>query len=116
MLLRKRTAKVMGIAALGVGLATLTASPASASTWWAYHGDDYATYSDTDGYIAVCDMEQDGHGVFGQYKKATGTLFTVRDRNGSSGGCGNDYVTGVYVFRVCEELTAITNCGAWRYL
>ena len=106
--------RIVGAAALALGLGTLTATSASASTWWTYQGDDYAQYTDSNGFIGVCDMEQDGHTVFGEFYRTNGTKITVTDRNGSSGGCGNDYVTGVYTFRVCEAFTGYDYCSRWQ--
>lgn len=76
-----------------------------------YQGSDYA--SSNGRWVEVCDIERDGNGVYEQFNTNTGAA-TVRDGNGSSGGCGNATFGAVYSFRVCEDLSGLPDaCSDW---
>jgi hypothetical protein len=49
----------------------------------------YAVVSANRRSLGVCDMQQDGNGVYGYFWLTNGTELKVRDPNGSAGGCGN---------------------------
>lgn len=107
------------VAAVTVILTTLavSASPASATLLRVYQGDDYASVQTSDwngGYwVEVCDLERDGNGVYAIFVK-TGGSETVRDSNGSDGGCGNTRVDlSTYKFQVCEERFGRDSCSSW---
>jgi hypothetical protein len=94
------------IPALALGGIALGTSPADAGTEAAaasarvYEGDDYA--SSNGRWVEVCDIERDGNGVYGEFRTNTGWT-TVRDGNGSNGGCGNATFGSVNLFRICED-------------
>jgi hypothetical protein len=104
-----------GVAALVVSVGV--AQPAHAHVIRTYEGSDYASI-DTDnwfgGYwVEVCDMEQDGNGVYAIFLSPSGWN-TVNDTNGSAGGCGNERVDlGTDSFKVCEDDWGPDTCSSW---
>jgi hypothetical protein len=116
----RKTAKAGAAAALALGVIGLNASPALADgTWYIYQGDDYAVwYAGDDGFLGACDMEADGHGVYGVFDNGHGGSLTVSDTNGSAAGCGNsslDHNWSTAKFKVCESITGPDLCSKWRY-
>jgi hypothetical protein len=96
-----------------VTILTASASPASAMLLRVYEGDDYASLQtsdwNVDGYwVEVCDLERDGNGVYAIFAKTAGWQ-TVRDTNGSAGGCGNARVDlSTYNSRCARTASAAT--------
>jgi hypothetical protein len=105
---------VLAAAAVGA-IVIAAASPAQAFIARAYEGSDYASYSTSDGWLEVCDMERDGHGVYGEFWQG-GVLRKVGDPNGSAGGCGNGHIAGVDRFRVCESGGDWPTCSDLTYI
>ena len=106
----KRTALIMGVAAT---ITVAQALPANAAVPRVYQGRDYASWSNSDGWLEVCDMERDGHGVYGEFYTDGRNHKTVYDMNGSRGGCGNAYHGPQYMFRVCEAAPGPDWCSGW---
>jgi hypothetical protein len=104
------------LAAMAVGVLVITsATPAQAFIARAFEGSDYASYSTTDGWLEVCDMERDGHGVYGEFWQS-GVKRRVGDANGSAGGCGNGHIGGVDRFLVCESGDDWPTCSDLTYI
>jgi hypothetical protein len=99
--------------ALGVGavLAVTQSTAAHAALVRAIFEENYASHSPTDGWLEVCDMVRDGHGVRGEFVQA-GRTYSIGDPNGSSGGCGNGNIKPVEKFRVCVT----DQCSGWKYI
>lgn len=78
-------------------------------------GKDYASSNGT--WVEACDMEEDGHGVYGRFDIGAGAHAIVRDPNGSAGGCGNQTFGRVYRLQVCEDLNNLPDpCSDWAWL
>ncbi|WP_329081021.1 MULTISPECIES: hypothetical protein [unclassified Streptosporangium] len=79
-----------------------------------YEGSDYVGVGADHRWVEVCDKEQDGNGVYGQfYYKGSALLHTVGDSNGSAAGCGNRTFPGdVTVASVCEDVAGNDSCRA----
>lgn len=111
------SAALLGRAACGmlgvltIGLVFSTA--AWAADDWPYRVEvtvppmpfSYAVVSANRRSLGVCDMQQDGNGVYGYFWLTNGTELKVRDPNGSAGGCGNmsDLPAPIKKFKVCED-------------
>jgi hypothetical protein len=113
MLIKRTAAKAASVTAFTLGVIVLADAPAFASTWYVYQGDDYAVVNTHDGWVAACDMETDGHSVYGVFQQGGGSL-TKYDSNGSAAGCGNATFTGVVRFKVCEAVVGPDWCSGWR--
>jgi hypothetical protein len=92
---------------MGAFIATAgTASAAPISE----QGDDYAEI-DENGNLKVCDLEQDGHGVYAEWQSNSGTGYAW-DTNGSKSPCST--YGPVVTFRVCESINWFPDpCGEW---
>lgn len=102
---RRSLARLGAVAAATAGLVVALSTPAHAYIARAYQGDDYASVGEDHWYVEVCDMEQDGRSVYGEFT-TTGGWFTVWDTNGSAAGCGNDTspnLNRITSVRVCEQ-------------
>ncbi|WP_167514198.1 hypothetical protein [Streptomyces griseoluteus] len=79
-----------------------------------YEGSDYASVGNDRVWVEVCDMENDGNGVYGKFQLyGSATWHYVGDGNGSQGGCGNRTFTNrVIVFYVLRTLSVRTPAGA----
>ncbi|MEV6682121.1 hypothetical protein AB0N09_35435 [Streptomyces erythrochromogenes] len=98
--------------AMATALALGTAMSAHAARHSVHHGSDYATYDTSNGWFEVCDMEQDGNGVYVYFSKTYGSRDTGQygDANGSQGGCGNGYITGYKYMNICEDTVGWDEC------
>lgn len=90
------------------------ALPANAAVVRVYEGSDYASVGNDRVWVEVCDMENDGNGVYGKFQLyGSATWHYVGDGNGSQGGCGNRTFTHrVIVFYVLRTLSVRTPAGA----
>jgi hypothetical protein len=80
----------------------------------AFEGSDYGSIDTSNNWVEACDMEQDGNGVYAQFRSPNSTI-TVSDGNGSQGGCGNTFVSSATTeFRVCEDDFGSDTCTGWR--
>lgn len=78
-----------------------------------HEGLDYASIDASNNWVEACDMEQDGNGVYAQFRSPSSTV-TVSDGNGSQGGCGNAFVSSsTNQFRVCEDDFGSDTCSPW---
>ncbi|KFU80319.1 hypothetical protein SAMN04489729_8018 [Amycolatopsis lurida] len=77
-------------------------------------GRDHAQYDTIRDAASVCDEEQDGNGVYAEYKQKSGTKLTFGDGNGSKIGCGHAKIPDVTSFRVCEDDAGDDSCSLWR--
>jgi len=117
MIHRKVASLVIG-SAMALGLVAVSATAAQATVITAYQGADYASldtnYSGYNSYwVEVCDMEQDGNGVYAIFY-GPGYSTTRRDGNGSAGGCNNERVSlAVTEFKVCEDQFGTDPCSSW---
>jgi hypothetical protein len=92
-----------------VGVFMASTGPASAAPPISTQGDDYA-FINSSGNLVVCDVEADGHGVYAEWRTASGTGLAW-DHNGSKSPC---YEYGpVREFRVCEDVWGPDWCGDW---
>lgn len=94
----------------------LLATPASAHSTTAYHGNDMSEVGclGQTGWrcIRVWDRERDGHGVYAQYQLRNGNVGGVADPDGSGSGSGLKEVSSDIVrHRVCERGVG---CSAWK--
>lgn len=106
--------KVMLVGGAMISALVLGTSTAEAGTNHVVkQGYDYAQYDSGDDFAEVCDEEQDGNGVYGEYRQKNGML-TLRDSNGSKIGCGHATIPGVTSFRVCEDDAGADSCSLWR--
>jgi hypothetical protein len=107
--------KTVVVLLIGLLLA-LTATPAQAHFTRTFEGLDYASVGGEHRWVEVCDMERDGHGVFGafydgNYRK----LLELRDPNGSAGGCGNGRTSvNIRYYSVCEDWPGVNECVFFR--
>ncbi|MFI8303413.1 hypothetical protein ACIF80_08180 [Streptomyces sp. NPDC085927] len=100
----KASARLASVLA-GVSMfAVATAFPAHAASYYRlYEGSDYAGVGADRSWVEVCDMERDGNGVSATFYVKNGQGGTVRDGNGSSGGCGNASFSGTIIaLELCE--------------
>jgi hypothetical protein len=105
------------IISCALGIVVVASSPAYAYLARAYVGANYASVGEDRIHVEVCDLEQDGNGVRGEFEYNHYGLFTVRDSNGSAAGCGNGTMPGLGAinrFRVCEEQTFGDQCSGWK--
>ncbi|OJF11800.1 hypothetical protein BG844_24255 [Couchioplanes caeruleus subsp. caeruleus] len=94
----------------GVAVAMVLSTPAWADTRQGY-GANYATVGSDKRWVEVCDMEDDGNGVHGEFRLSRGGAMTKGDPNGSAGGCGNQWAgDDITEFRVCETGHG---CSGW---
>ncbi|AGM08973.1 hypothetical protein AB0E55_27465 [Amycolatopsis keratiniphila] len=106
--------KMMLVGGAMISALVLGTSTAEAATGYLIsQGKDYAQYDSETGFAEVCDEEQDGNGVYAQYKQKIGML-TLRDSNGSKIGCGHATIPDVTSFRVCEDDAGADSCTTWR--
>ncbi|GGV46291.1 hypothetical protein GCM10010293_54670 [Streptomyces griseoflavus] len=108
-----RLASVLTGSLMLVLAATLPAQ--SASYFRAYLGSNYAGVGADREWVEVCDIERDGNGVYAAfYVKYGGYAGTVRDGNGSSGGCGNARFAGTIIgVELCEDQVTGPLCDYW---
>ncbi len=100
---------VLGVLAAVVSVVALATTAFAYSR--AYHGSDYAGVGSDLRWVEVCDIEQDGNGVYGEFRLTGGGTLTVNDGNGSAGGCGNQTAgSNITQFRVCERNDG---CTGW---
>src|SRR5690349_2117704 len=71
-LLRGASHTAGAVGAAGVLLVAMS-NPAAAVDYRAYQGSDYAIVFADRRYVGACDMEQDGNGVYGQFRWLVGT-------------------------------------------
>jgi hypothetical protein len=109
----KRTTQIIGITVI---LLAASAAPASAALVRVFERSDYASWDTANGWVEVCDMEEDGNAVYAQFYYSTTSYATVYDDNGSQAGCGNTYVSPSYKFRVCEDFAGPDWCSDWAHL
>ena len=115
MTVRRWARRATAVIASTTALVLLSAAPAFAVKVQAKQGSDYASLETDDYWVEVCDMENDGNGVYAQFSDTGGGWETVGDANGSAGGCGNDYVDfRVDRFKVCESDLLQDSCSAWK--
>ncbi|MFG1609583.1 hypothetical protein [Actinoplanes sp. NPDC049265] len=96
--------RLLLVTAAVMGLTIVTSTPAYAYIARAYQESDYASVGEDGWTVEVCDMENDGRGVYGVFA-TDGGGFDVGDPNGSAGGCGNRTSPGLFRVRsvmVCE--------------
>ncbi|RSN55169.1 hypothetical protein DMH01_33145 [Amycolatopsis sp. WAC 04182] len=106
--------KVMLVGAAMISALALGTSTAEAGTSYLIRQElDYAQYETGDDRAGVCDEEQDGNGVYAQYRQKNGFL-TLRDNNGSKIGCGHATIPDVTSFRLCEDDAGDDSCTPWR--
>jgi hypothetical protein len=104
-----RTRLIASIAG-GAVAAMVVSAPALAYTRQGY-GANYAGVGDDKRWVEVCDMEQDGRGVHGEFRLSGGGVMTKGDTNGYGGGCGNQTAgSNITEFRVCETGYG---CSGW---
>lgn len=114
---RRRLRRTTVVLAGALAMVLVLALPAHATLVRTYEGSDYASLQTSDytveGYwVEVCDMEQDGNGVYGLFINPGGWK-RVGDGNGSAGGCGNTRVSlNTYRFRVCEDDWGADTCSS----
>ncbi|RSN11138.1 hypothetical protein DMC63_30300 [Streptomyces sp. WAC 05977] len=105
--------KVMLVGGALISALVLGTSTAEAAGYLIRQGHDYAQYETTRDFAEVCDEEQDGNGVYAQYRQKIGFL-TLRDDNGSKIGCGHATIPDVTSFRLCEDDAGDDSCTPWR--
>ncbi|MCX4695538.1 hypothetical protein OG447_24550 [Streptomyces sp. NBC_01408] len=95
-------------------LAMGTALSAHAARHSVSYDANYATYDTSNGWFEVCDMEQDGKGVYVYFSKTFGSRDTGEygDSNGSQGGCGNGTVTGYKYMNLCVDRFGWDECNS----
>lgn len=109
---RIRRVLVTGGAVLA-GLFLATPNASAAFEYWAWQGEDGASYHIVSDRATVCDMEQDGHGVYGEFT-ANNVTHHVGDANGSASGCGSKTIPAVNSFRICEDTWGADTCSPWK--
>ncbi|MGY6651651.1 hypothetical protein ACXIZN_05735 [Amycolatopsis sp. TRM77291] len=105
--------KVMLVGGAMISALVLGTSTAEAASYLIKQGHDYAQYLADRDFAEVCDEEQDGNGVYAQYRQKNGFL-TLRDNNGSKIGCGHATIPDVTSFRLCEDDAGDDSCTPWR--
>lgn len=117
MSLLKGASRVAGAAGAAGVLLMAMANPAAAVDYKSEEGADYAIVFSNRRDVGACDMEQDGNGVYGQFRWLVGTTVhqhTVSDGNGAAGGCGNWRASrDIVSFRVCEDDWGTDTCDTW---
>ncbi|MFC3453353.1 hypothetical protein [Amycolatopsis speibonae] len=107
--------KAMFVGGVMISVLAMGVSTAEADTSYVIWQElDYAQYDSKDDFAGVCDEEQDGNGVYAEYKQKGGTKLTIHDSNGSKVGCGNAKIPDVTSFRVCEDDAGDDSCTLWR--
>ncbi|SER41554.1 hypothetical protein SAMN05216188_11185 [Lentzea xinjiangensis] len=106
---RKSVPLVAGLSALAVLGGTSVASAATIK-----EGSDYAYVNqEIFTHTGVCDVEQDGNGVYGQFRTLDGFV-EYRDANGSASPCSTRDLSYVTEFRVCEDWNNLPDdCSDW---
>lgn len=108
--------KTMLVGGAMISALVLGTSTAEAATGYLiFQGKDYAQYDSKTDFAEVCDEEQDGNGVYAQYRQKFGML-TLRDGNGSKIGCGHATIPDVTSFRICEDDAGDDSCSPWRIM
>jgi hypothetical protein len=113
---KTRLAALAAIAGVVASVLVLPQVPASAHSLSVSHGSDTAAVSSNHQPSAVCDGEDDGHWVQGQYVSASGQSHAVSNRFGR-GTCVRSLSTIVVErFRVCEFYSSgrLVGCSASR--
>jgi hypothetical protein len=111
----------VGMRTARAALCVLMITPVFNTAAWAdsyvYQGKNYAVVGKNLKWVGACDMEQDGNGVYGQFK-LTGPgreIVEVSDPNGSAANCGNrTFDRAVIEFRVCERQIGRDACSNWE--
>lgn len=114
--LKTRFTALAVVAGVVATVLVLTQVPASAHSVTVSHGSDTAAVTSNHQPSAVCDGENDGHWVQGQYAAASGQLHSVSNRFGP-GTCVRSLSTIVVErFRVCEFTSSgrVVGCSASR--
>jgi len=107
---RAITKLLVGFAARSTFLAL--SPPADAHFTRAYEGSNYASVGNDHRWVEVCDMEQDGNGVYGYFYVYNHAPEEVSDHNGSEAGCGNSILPDrVMSFMVCERHWTGDSCS-----
>ncbi|MFC4070212.1 hypothetical protein [Actinoplanes subglobosus] len=105
-----KTSRMIVAGAGGIVAAIALTTPAWAYTRQGYQSN-YAGVGSDKRWVEVCDMENDGHGVHGEFRLSGGGVMTKGDANGSAGGCGNQTAgSNITEFRVCETGYG---CSGW---
>jgi len=115
----RKGVRVLTVAVLGL---IITAAPASASPheiylddWWDYGRNwAYVNYDHT--VVCANDGEEDGHGVYVEYRGPGSIHGFVWDGNGSRSGYSCLKVKKVTSFRLCEDDWGSPDCTAWKYI
>lgn len=112
--IRRFAIKLLPLAG-AVALVASNVSSAQAGTYFrVYQGSDYAGIDLATGWVEVCDMEQDGNGVYGVFS-GPGASQSVPDPNGSAAGCGNTVIHfSVDEIAACEKDFLGPHCGIAR--
>jgi hypothetical protein len=94
-----------------LAIVLVTASPALAYTRTQF-GPSYAGVGDDRRWVEVCDLEQDGIGMYGEFRLSGGGLLRRGDPNGADGGCGNSRAgVDITEFRLCADVPGPDMCS-----
>ncbi|SER41583.1 hypothetical protein SAMN05216188_11186 [Lentzea xinjiangensis] len=109
-MMKRSVPLAVGLSALIVLTGTSAASATSVE-----EGSDYAYVNSSNRRdTRVCDVEQDGNGVYGQFRTVDGFV-EYGDANGSASPCSSRTLgSDVTEFRVCENWNNLPDdCSDW---
>lgn len=111
-----RLGRALGVVGAAFVMALFVAAPPAqaAGPWKVNEGADYVTVGTSDKNAAICDMEEDGNGVYGLFffnnGNSTGKIW---DTNGSAAPCAYPpaFADTIFVARVCEDDFGTDTCN-----